>query len=236
MRRPVVTIDGPAGAGKSTVSRALATRLGFTYLDTGAIYRAVALELGSREDLAGRVDAAQEAAAICAADQEALGRLAAALPLEFASGGTRVLLAGRDVSQELRTPQIGERASRVSAVPAVRAALLEVQRRIAAQGGVVAEGRDVGSVVFPDAEVKFFLTADSAERARRRTLELRERGVVASEAGVRAEIEARDERDSSRPVAPLRRPAGAIVIDSSTLSAQQVVALMAEAVSTRERS
>lgn len=232
-RRPLVTVDGPAGAGKSTVSRALAARLGFTYLDTGAIYRALALAASADAERAARLDATADPGSIAPADESALAELAARLEIEFTDDGTRVWLAGRDVSQAIRAPEIGERASKVSALPGVRAALLALQRRIGDRGGVVAEGRDMGSVVFPDAEVKFFLSADPAERARRRAAELRARGLAVEEAAVRAEIEARDARDASRAVAPLVCPPDATVIDSSGLAVDQVVARMAEGVSGR---
>src|SRR5262249_4486910 len=145
-RLPVVTIDGPAGAGKSTTSRALAERLGFTYLDTGAIYRALALACEAEGGLAARIDAAPAAEAISPADRTRLGEIAAALPIAFADAGHSVLLAGDDVSEAIRRPEIGQRASKVSALGEVRAALLALQRRLGADGGVVVEGRDVGSV------------------------------------------------------------------------------------------
>jgi len=232
-RRPVVTIDGPAGAGKSTTSRALAERLGFTYLDTGAIYRAVALACDAEPDLVARIDETSAAEAIGGSDRDRLRALAEGLPIEFGDAGRRVRLGGRDVSDAIRRPEIGHRASRISALPEVRAALLELQRRLGGQGGVVVEGRDAGSVVFPDAEVKFFLTADARARARRRTAELRERGIAADEATVRSEIEARDARDSSRAAAPLVCPPGAMVIDSSGLTVAEVVGRMADAVTQR---
>lgn len=235
-RPPVVTIDGPAGAGKSTVSRKLAERLGFTYLDTGAIYRAVALAVEAEAELAQRIDRAQPADALSDADEEAVRRFAAGLAIEFEDGGRRVRLAGRDVSDAIRRPEIGERASKISALPAVRSALLDLQRRLGAQGGVVAEGRDVGSVVFPHAEVKFFLTADAAERARRRTAELRGRGVQADIEAVQREIEARDARDSTRAVAPLVRPPDALLIDSSHSTVEEVVGRMVDAVTHGNRA
>ena len=236
MRRPVVTIDGPAGAGKSTVSRALAARLDFVYLDTGAIYRAVALAVADDAALAARLDAAAGPDELRPGDRIALGAIAASLPIEFEAAGTVVRLGGRDVSREIRSPEIGQRASKVSAVPEVRTALLGLQRRIGAAGGVVVEGRDVGTVVFPDAEVKFFLTAQTPERARRRAAELRARGVDADEARVQEEIEARDRRDSERAVAPLACPPGAVVVDSSALSIEEVVSRLVDAVTMRERS
>lgn len=235
-RRPVVTIDGPAGAGKSTASRALAERLGFTYLDTGALYRAVALAAGDDAALAARVDACADVAQLAGADETQLADVARGLPLAFSGNGTRLAIGDRDVTAAIRSPEISQRASKISALPAVRAALLDVQRRLAAAGGVVAEGRDVGSVVFPDAEVKLFLTADVHERARRRTAELRARGIAADEDQVRREIESRDARDAERAAAPLVCPAGALIVDSSALSADQVVAFMYDAVTMRERS
>jgi len=235
-RRPVVTIDGPAGAGKSTASRALAAKLGFTYLDTGALYRAVALAAGDDPTLAARVDACADPAQLAHEDGTRLAELARTLPLTFSANGTRLEIAGRDVTAAIRSPEISQRASKISALPAVRTALLDVQRRIGAAGGVVAEGRDVGSVVFPDAEVKLFLTADVQERARRRTAELRGRGLTADEDQVRREIESRDARDAERAAAPLVCPEGALIVDSSTLTAEQVVAFMLDAVTMRERS
>jgi cytidylate kinase len=235
-RRPVVTIDGPAGAGKSTASRALAERLGFTYLDTGALYRAVAVAAGDDAELAARVDACADVTQVARADETRLAAIARGLPLAFSANGTRLAIGGRDVTAEIRRPEIGQRASKISALAAVRAALLDVQRRIGAAGGVVAEGRDVGSVVFPDAEVKIFLTADVRERARRRTAELVGRGLPADEAEVRREIESRDARDAARAAAPLVCPEGALVVDSSALSPEAVVAVMLDAVTTRERS
>ncbi len=222
-RRPVVTIDGPAGAGKSTVSRRIAERLGFTYLDTGALYRTVAL-------------AAVEDPEVGIADTDRLGRLARDLDIRFGDGGTRVLLGGRDVTAEIRSPEISQAASKVSAVPAVREGLLDLQRRLGADGGVVVEGRDVGSVVFPDAEVKFYLTADVACRAQRRVDQLRESGVEVDFEATRREIEERDARDAGRAVAPLRRPEGAIEVDSGPLTAEQVIESMVAVVRSREGS
>lgn len=222
-RRPVVTIDGPAGAGKSTVSRRIAERLGFTYLDTGALYRTVAL-------------AAVEDPEVGITDADRLGRLVRGLDIRFGDGGTRVLLGGRDVTAEIRSPEISQAASKVSAIPAVREGLLEVQRRLGADGGVVVEGRDVGSVVFPDAEVKFYLTADVACRAQRRVDQLRESGVEVDFEATRREIEERDARDAGRAVAPLRRPEGAIEVDSGPLTAEQVIESMVAVVRSREGS
>ena len=235
-RRPVVTIDGPAGAGKSTVSRTVADRLGFTYLDTGALYRAVALAAGDDAALAARIDDAAATQDLAGEIEHRLADLARVLPLAFSANGTKLAIGDRDVSGAIRAPEISQRASKISALPAVRAALLDVQRRIGAAGGVVAEGRDTGSVVFPDAEVKIFLTADVAERARRRAAELRARGIEADDAAVQREIESRDARDAAREAAPLTCPEGALVLDSSTLSVDAVTGLVLDAVTTRQRS
>jgi CMP/dCMP kinase len=191
----VVAIDGPAGAGKSTVARAVADELGFTYLDTGAMYRAVAL-------------AAMQRGAPAAS-------LASALKIE---PGERILLDGRNVTDEIRTPEVSEAASRAAADPAVRAAVASEQQRLLKQGDWVAEGRDIGTVIAPEAEVKVFLTADPAERARRRAAEL---GVDA--ATVLAEQTIRDERDRTREHSPLAPADGAIVLDTTNMTLPQVV-------------
>jgi cytidylate kinase len=189
----IVAIDGPAGAGKSTAARLLAARLGYTLLDTGAIYRVMALRARER--------------AIAWDDGPGVAALADNLELAFRLEGTinRVLVDGRDVTSAIRTPEMSDGASRVSALPEVRAALLGLQRRIGAAGDVVVEGRDIGTVVFPDAGAKFFLTATTDERARRRVAELAAAGRPADAATTRAEIVARDERDSTRAAAPLRK-------------------------------
>ncbi len=208
----VVTIDGPAGAGKSTVARRLAQRLGYRLLDTGAIYRAVAVAaLGAGVDLD---------------DAPALGEIAAALDIDFAFEGdvNHVRVGGADVTQAIRTPEASQGASKVSRHREVRAALLDLQRRLGGQGGVVVEGRDTGTVVFPAAGAKFFLTASDEERARRRHAELEARGDAPPLAQTLAEIRERDERDASRDVAPMIAADDAITIDASTLDIDQVVA------------
>lgn len=217
----VVAIDGPAGAGKSTVARGLAQRLGYTFLDTGALYRSVALVARQRH--------------IAWDDGPDLGDLARALDIRFAREGAsiRVLADGQDVTEAIRAPEISDGASRVSALPEVRAGLLSLQRRIAAVANVVAEGRDVGTVVFPAAPAKFFLVAKPETRARRRTLELQAKGQPAVFADVLAEMRIRDERDSARAIAPLRRAADAVEIDTSDLTPEQVMDRMAELVRAR---
>jgi CMP/dCMP kinase len=191
----VVAIDGPAGAGKSTVARALADELGFTYLDTGAMYRAVALAAAERGASAGAI--------------------ASSLAIE---PGERILLDGRDVTGEIRTPEVSEAASRAAADPEVRRAVAAHQQRLLAQGDWVAEGRDIGTVVAPDAEVKVFLTADPSERARRRAVEL-----GADPATVLAEQTIRDERDQSREHSPLVPADGAVVLDTTGMTLPEVV-------------
>jgi cytidylate kinase len=217
----IVAIDGPAGAGKSTAARLLAARLGYALLDTGAIYRSMALR--ARECGVAWDDGAGVAA------------LADGIDIAFRMEGAinRVTLNGQDVTTAIRTPEISDGASRVSALPEVRAALLGLQRRIGAAGGVVVEGRDIGTVVFPDAEAKFFLTANTDERARRRVAELTAAGKPVDAAQTKAEIVARDTRDSTRAAAPLKKADDAIEIDSSTMSPDAVVARMAEIVTAR---
>ncbi|HVV16241.1 MAG TPA: (d)CMP kinase [Polyangia bacterium] len=219
--RLIVAIDGPAGAGKSTAARLLAARLGYALLDTGAIYRTMALRARQR--------------GIAWEDGQGVAALADDLDLTFRLDGqvNRVVANGEDVTGSIRTPEISDGASRVSALPQVRAALLGLQRRIGAAGGVVVEGRDIGTVVFPDAEAKFFLTATADERARRRVAELRAGGRLADLAETKAEILARDDRDSNRAAAPLRRAEDAVEIDSSTMGPDEVVMRMAEIVASR---
>ena len=212
--RLVVAIDGPAGAGKSTTARMLARALGYTLLDTGAIYRTLAW-LARRDGIAWD-------------DGPGVAALADGLAIEFRleDDVNHVYLGGQDVSGEIRTPEISDGASRVSALAPVRAALLGLQRRLGAAGGVVVEGRDIGTVVFPNAEAKFFLNASPQERARRRTVELRQGGRAVDEAAVLADIRARDERDMGRTVAPLEKADDAIEVDSSTLGPDEVVGVM----------
>ncbi len=213
----MVAIDGPAGAGKSTVTKRVADELDYLLVDTGALYRAVAL--------------AAQRAAVSWDDAEALGELAYALVKERAvelgnqkATGFTIKLRGEDVSQAIREPSVSQGASKVSAVPAVRDALLDMQRQAGATGGVVLEGRDIGTVVFPNAEAKFFLTASVDIRAQRRFDELLARGGLPELAEVKREVAERDFRDSNRPIAPLKQASDAQIIDSSVLTIDQVVA------------
>jgi len=206
----VVTIDGPAGAGKSTTARAVASRLGFAYLDSGALYRCVAL-------------AALEAG-VCPDDDAALASLVAGIDVRQAEG-PRFLLNGLDVTGRIRSPEVSQAASRSSACPSVRAALVDIQRLAAAPPGTVAEGRDMGTVIFPDAPLKVYLDAEPPERARRRSLELAAKAAPPEVlANVGREIAERDHRDSTRAVAPLARAGDALVMDTTSLGFEDVVA------------
>jgi cytidylate kinase len=209
---PIIAIDGPSGSGKGTIARRVAAVLGFHLLDSGALYRLVALA-GQRHDLAPDDEAGHAA-------------IARALDVEFGvdgEGEERIRLEGADVSRDIRTEAAGAEASRVAAMPAVRTALLERQRGFAASPGLVADGRDMGTVVFPEAPVKIFLTASAEERARRRHKQLKEKGLTVNIARLSQEILERDRRDSNRPVAPLRPAGDAVTLDSTGLTIEQVV-------------
>lgn len=223
----LVAIDGPAGAGKSTVAKLLAERLGFVLVDTGAMYRAVALA-ASRRGLSFHDDDAVGALA---------EELAAQRKIQLRPGvgsGVCVMLGSDDVSLSIRTPEMSLGASRVSANPRVRTALLAMQRQAGEEGGVVLEGRDIGTVVFPDAEVKFFLTASANERATRRHSELVQKGTSVSLEETLADVEKRDRADTERPIAPLKQADDAVLMDSSGVTIDVVVDRMVAVVRERE--
>jgi len=213
----IVTIDGPSGSGKGTISRAVAKHAGWHLLDSGALYRLVALagaQAGLHQD-----------------DREGHARLATAMDVVFgvsASGGELVTLAGRDVTAEIRSETAGQGASRVAAWPNVRMALLDRQRAFAAPPGLVADGRDMGTIVFPQADLKIFLTASPEERAQRRYKQLKDKGSGVSLAALSREITERDLRDSTRAVAPLKPAPDARMLDSTGLTIDEVVARVLE--------
>jgi cytidylate kinase len=216
----VIAIDGPSGAGKSTVARLLAERMAYLYIDTGAMYRA----LGWKARREG-VDFADEAglADLCSRTE---------VTIRNDDAKPRVFVDGVDVSGDIRTPEMGMIASAVSKSPAVRARLLTLQRELGKDGGVVMDGRDIGTVVFPDADKKFFLEASPGERGRRRYRELAAKGMDVDQSTVTREIRERDLQDSGRALAPLKRADDAVLIDSSDMTIDGVVALMLSAVST----
>jgi cytidylate kinase len=209
---PILTIDGPSGSGKGTVSRAAAQALGWSLLDSGALYRLVAL--------AGR------RAGVDLDDASALERIARDFDIRFAAdrnGDEQVWLHGRDVTREIRTETAGNDASKVAALPPVRAALLERQRRFAVPPGLVADGRDMGTVVFPDAQVKIFLDASAEERAARRHKQLKEKGVAATLAALSREIAERDQRDIMRATSPLVASPDAVLLDTTGMPVDAVI-------------
>lgn len=223
MTAPVIAIDGPAGAGKSTVSRALARALGFRYVDTGAMYRVVGVLARER--------------GIDFGDAEALGRLCDELEFVFAerADGLHIVVDDRDLTAAIRTVEAGQLASRVSVVPTVREHLVAKQRAMGASGGVVMEGRDIGTVVFADAAVKVYLVASAEERARRRCAELSARGEPADAAAIAREIAERDQRDQTRSHSPLRPATAALIIDTTGQDVESVVVRL-RAVVARARS
>lgn len=219
----VVTIDGPAAAGKSTTARVVAERLGFVYVDTGALYRAVALHV-VEEKLP-----LEDAAAIEASLKEVH------LELSGSPAHPQVWLDGRDVARDIRTPELSELSSRLAAQPGVRRWLVGIQRGLRERGPLVAEGRDLGSVVFPDADVKIYLDADLDTRARRRHRELHARGIFATLDSVRADLDRRDHRDRTRAESPLRPPEGAVRVDTSGLDIEGQVEAVVEAIRVHPR-
>jgi len=206
----IVAIDGPSGAGKSTLAKRVAREFGFMYLDTGALYRALGLKVLRQG--AEVADDARMAQLVESTD----------IDLKEQDGRLEVFLDGEEVSALIRTPEVSQMASKVSALKAVRRGLLEIQRALGRRGSVVAEGRDIGTVVFPEAEVKIFLDASVKERARRRSEELRAAGRPVGLEETQREMEERDRRDSERELAPLRKADDAMAIDSSSLGAEAV--------------
>lgn len=224
---PVIAIDGPAGTGKSTAARQLAECLGFIHVDTGALYRAIAYL--SLQAVPGQSRQSPDSAV----------EIAKKTHLEFRrvpgkNPANRIFAEGRDVTDFIRTPEVTLSSSRISALPEVRAALLGLQRRLGCVGRTILEGRDIGTIIFPDADVKFFLSASVAERAKRRLIELEASGVdVPSFEEVKAQITERDRGDSNRAVAPLKKAVDAIEVDTSQMTLDEVVKTMAERVQRR---
>ena len=227
-RQPIIAIDGPAGSGKTTVARLVAEKLGFRYIDSGAMYRAVTLKC------------LREGVPINRDDERRAAEMAASAKIQFVPGpnGQMILLDGEDVDEAIRGHQVTLAVSPVSALSGVRKAMVALQRQMAAEGGVVMEGRDIGTVVFPNAEVKVFLTASAEERARRRVEQMREMGMDADLEKIAAEMRERDLRDSSRADAPLTQAPDAVLLDTDGMSIEQVIeaviAIHDQKVGTRE--
>ncbi len=212
-KKKIIAIDGPSGAGKSTVAKVLAERLGYIYMDTGAMYRAIGWKTKKESILL---------------TEESLKNLCSItdIRLERISGEMKAIMDGKDVTEEIRTPEMGMMASSVSAFQSVRERLLELQRGMGRNGGIVMEGRDIGTVVFPDADVKFFLDATIEERGKRRYLDLKSKGIEDDLIRVTDEIRKRDEADSSRTLAPLKKAKDALYIDSTNMTVKEVVETM----------
>jgi CMP/dCMP kinase len=210
-KKYIITIDGPAGAGKSTVSKALAKKLDYIYLDTGALYRALAYKT---LELKISLDEVSALADLCSNTNVVLKNI---------DGQMKVYVDGDDVEEKIRTEEVGLAASKISTFAVVRERLLNLQREAGARGGIVAEGRDMGSVVFPHADYKFYLDAHLEERIKRRHKELLEKGVAVEYKSIQKDMFARDKQDKQREIAPLKAPDGAIIIDSDNLSVQEVV-------------
>lgn len=211
MRKPIVAIDGPAGAGKSTVAKAVASKLGYTYIDTGAMYRAVAVK-----SIEANIPLGDEASIVELSDK-------LEIRFEQIDGMQHIFAEGDDVTTKIRTPEATRLSSPVSAIAGVRTRLVNIQRQMGNIGGVVMEGRDIGTNVFPDAEVKIFLTASPEERAKRRCKDLAAAGIDADQSVVAEEIRERDERDSTRDLNPLTQAIDAILVDTDGMSIDEVV-------------
>lgn len=212
-KRKIIAIDGPSGAGKSTVAKAIADRLGYIYIDTGAMYRAIGWKAEKE-----RISLTEKSLrSLCSTTDVRLERI---------SGEMKIFVDGKDVTNKIRTPEMGMMASSVSAFSCVRKSLLEIQRGMGRNGGIVMEGRDIGTVVFPDADIKFFLDAKLEERGKRRHLDLLSKGIENDLMKVTNEIIKRDEADSSRSLAPLKRAEGSLYIDSTDMTVLEVVKTM----------
>ena len=223
-KKLTVAIDGPSGAGKSTVARSLARRLGYVYIDTGAMYRSLALRVKGR--------------GVSPEDELALKRLALSLHIRFATEGeeTRVFCEGEDITGAIRTPEISRLASSISKQKGVREALVQMQREMGKEGGVVLEGRDIGTVVFPDADVKFYLDAESSERTKRRYDEMIGKGVKADLEKIREELLQRDYNDTHRVHSPLKKATDAVLVDSTHRSVEEVVEEMVRVIKQKIKS
>ncbi len=211
MNNPIVAIDGPAGAGKSTVARGVADKLGYLYIDTGAMYRAIAYKA-----LQAQIPISNQQAIVSLAMQTKI-------TLVDIDGEQHIYADDTDITLDVRTPEVTRASSPISAIPGVRKRLVDLQRNMAQSGGVVMEGRDIGTVVFPNAEVKVYLTASADERARRRVDQMRQMGIEADEAKIAAEMRERDLRDSSRSAAPLTKAPDAVLLDTDGMSIDQVI-------------
>ena len=222
VKRLTIAIDGPSGAGKSTVAKSLAKRLGYVYIDTGAMYRSLALRV--------------KKTGLPPEDESALSQLALSLHIQFFTEGeqTHVLCDGEDITQAIRTPEISRLASSISRQKVIREALVQMQRKMGERGGVILEGRDIGTVVFPEADVKFYLDAESDERARRRYDEMVEKGLKVDFEETHAELSQRDYNDMHRVHSPLKKADDAVFIDSTHRSAEEVVEEMVRVI--RERT
>jgi cytidylate kinase len=222
-KRLTIAIDGPSGAGKSTVARALARRLEYLYIDTGAMYRTVALKVMEK--------------ALVVGDESKLSALVSSLDITFVEKGkeTSVLCDGKDVTEAIRSPEISRLASDISRKKVVREALVRKQREMGMEGGVVLEGRDIGTVVFPDAEIKFYLDAEPEERGRRRFKELVEKGMGVDFNGTLEEVRTRDQSDMNRAISPLRKAEDAFFIDSTGRTVEEIVEEMIQRVMARQR-